>query len=44
MSVDGDADAAVEAGVRNGWNRFRQLVPWLTNMDVLLFTRGKLYT
>jgi len=30
LSVDGDADAAVEA---RGWNKFRQLVPLLTNMD-----------
>ena len=27
LSVDGDADAAVEARVRIGWNKFRQLVP-----------------
>ena len=25
LSVDGDADAAVEARVRKGWNKFRQL-------------------
>ena len=31
MSVDGDADAAVEARIRIGWNKFRQLVPLLTN-------------
>ena len=24
MSVDGDADAAVEARIRIGWNKFRQ--------------------
>ena len=28
-----DADAAVEARIRNGWNKFRQLVPLLTNKD-----------
>jgi len=27
--VDGNADAAVEARIRNGWNKFRQLVPLL---------------
>jgi len=27
LSVDGDADAAVEARIRIGWNKFRQLVP-----------------
>ena len=26
LSVDGDADAAVEARIRIGWNKFRQLV------------------
>jgi len=25
LSVDGDADAAVEARIRIGWNKFRQL-------------------
>ena len=34
LSVDGDADAAVEARIRIGWNKFRQLVPLLTNKDV----------
>ena len=36
ISVDGDADAAVEARIRIGWNKFRQLVPLLTNKDVSL--------
>jgi len=31
LSVDGDADAAVEARTQIGWNKFRQLVPLLTN-------------
>ena len=35
LSVDGDADAAVEARIRIGWNKFRQLVPLLTNKDVM---------
>ena len=30
LSVDGDADAAVEARIGIGWNKFRQLVPLLT--------------
>ena len=42
LSVDGDADAAVEARVHKGWNKFRQLVPLLTNKDVSLLMRGKL--
>jgi len=44
LSVDGDADAAVEARIRIGWNKFRQLVPLLTNMDVSLIMRGRLYS
>ena len=33
LSVDGDADAAVEAKIlRIGWNKFRQLVPLLTSL------------
>jgi len=32
LSVDGDADAAVETRIRIGWNKFRQLVPLLTNI------------
>jgi len=36
LSVDGDADAALEARIRIGWNKFRQLVPLLTNKDVSL--------
>ena len=37
LSVIGDADAAVKARIRTGWNKFRQLVPLLTN-------RGRLYS
>jgi len=44
LSVDGDADAAVEARIRIGWNKFRQLVPLLTNKDVSLIMRGWLYS
>jgi len=39
LSVDGDADAAVEARIRIGWNKFRQLLPLLTNKDVSLIAR-----
>jgi len=31
LSVEGDAGAAVENRIRIGWNKFRQLVPVLTN-------------
>jgi len=34
LSVNGDADAAVETRIRIGWNKFRQLVPLLTNKDI----------
>jgi len=44
LSVDGDADAAVEARIRIGWNKFRQLVPLLSNKDVSLIMRERLYS
>jgi len=44
LSVDGDADAAVEARIRIGWNKFRQLVPLLTSRDISLIRRGRLYS
>jgi len=44
LSVDGDADADVEARIRIGWNKFRQLLPLLTNKDVSLMMRGRLYS
>ena len=43
LSVDGDADA-VEARIRIGWNKIRQLVPLLTNRDISLIRRGRLYS
>jgi len=42
LSVDGDADAAVENRIRIQWNKFRQLVPLLTNEDISLKVRGRL--
>ena len=42
LSVDGDAGAAVGAGVRVGWSGFRQLVPLLTGGDISLTGRGGL--
>jgi len=44
MKPDGDADAAKEARIRIGWNKFRQLVPLLTNRDISLIRTGKLYS
>ena len=43
-TLTGDADAAVEARIRIRWNKFRQLVPVLTNKDVSLIMRGRLYS
>jgi len=36
LSVDGDADAAVEVRIRIGWNEFWQLVPLLTNVGYMI--------
>ena len=44
LSVDRHADAAVETRIRIGWNKFRQLVPLLTNKDISLTVRGRLYS
>ena len=44
LRVEGDADAAVKARIRIGWNKFRQLVPLLTNTDISLIRRGRLYS
>ena len=44
LSVERDAHAAVEARIRVGWNKFRQLVPLLTNKDISLINSGKLYS
>jgi len=39
LNMNGDADAAVVARIRIDWNKFRQLVPLLTNKDVSLIMR-----
>ena len=44
LSVDVDAHAAVENRIRIGWNKFRQLIPLLTNKDISLKVRGRLYS
>jgi len=44
MSVAEDADAAVETRIQIGWNKFRQLVPLLTNKDISLIVKGRLYS
>jgi len=42
LSVDGDADAAVESRVHVGWSGFGQLVLLLGSRDVSLMVRGGL--
>ena len=44
LSVDGDADVAVENRIQIGWNKFRHLVPLLTNNDISLVVRGRFYS
>jgi len=44
LSTNGDADAAVDNRIQIGWNKFRQLVPLLTNKDISLKVRGRLYS
>jgi len=44
LSVDGDADAAVETRIRIGLNKFRQLLPLITNKDISLTVSGRLYS
>ena len=36
LSVDGDADVAVENRIWIGWSKFRQLVLLFTNKDIVL--------
>jgi len=44
LSVDGDADAAVQAGIQIARNKLRHLVPLLTNKDISLIIRVRLYS
>ena len=39
LSIDDDADAAVETRIRTGWNKLRQLVPLLSNKDISMTLR-----
>jgi len=41
MSVDGDADAAVNARIHSGWFKFRSLASFLTAIGVSLMLQGK---
>jgi len=42
LSVDRDADAAMDARIRTGWNKFKQLILLLTNKDISLIRRWRL--
>jgi len=44
LSVDGDADAAVENRIRIGRMKFRHLIPLHTNKDISLKVRRRLYS
>jgi len=44
LSVDGEADAEFETRIRIGWNKFRQLVQLLTNKNMSLIVRRRLYS
>ena len=44
LSVDGDTDAAVEARIGIGLNKFKQFAPLLTNRDISLIRRGRPYS
>jgi len=44
LSADGDADAAAGNRIRIDWNKFRQLVPSLTNKHISLKVRGRSYS
>jgi len=35
-----NGDAAVDTKIQIGWNKFRQLVPLLTNRDISVIRRG----
>jgi len=43
LSLDKEANAALETRIRIGSNKFRQLVPLVTNRDISLIRRRRLY-
>jgi len=44
LSVDGDADAAVETRIQIGWKKIHTLGTIVTNSKVSLIVRGRLYS
>ena len=43
MSAGGGAEAALNARIRSGWRKFRELLPLLTLKGTSLRLKGKLY-
>jgi len=44
LSVDGDADTTVDTRIQIGWNKFRTVLPLLTNKDIPVTVRERLYS
>jgi len=44
LSVYGDADAALETRILTACKKFGQLISLLTNKDISLIVRGRLYS
>jgi len=44
LNKEDAVDRGLQARIRTGWNKFRQLVPLLTNRDISLIRRGRLYS
>ena len=43
LDGDGGADLATRTGIRNGWGRFRELLPFLTCRAPPLEMKGRVY-
>ena len=43
ISAGGGLEAAVNARIRSGWRKFRELLPLLTSAGTSLRLKGKLY-
>ena len=44
ISVGGDCDLATVTRCKCAWGKFRQLLPLLTNRNLPLLTRGRVYS
>ena len=43
LDGDGGADLAATARIRNGWMKFREILPFLTSIASLLEMKGRVY-